>query len=426
MRFFALARLAVIAAMAVTVAVLNPTVASAAPITAAGYTLTLLNGTPLNGATLTAPTEAYVQGDTARVKRVQFTIDGASAPEDRTVPFTVALNLAAGSHRVLAKIWYDKTNTTIQADFTVSTITPPPTGTDPNTVNVANATQLSAALANAKPGQTIVLADGTYNSKFVINTPGTATAPITLKGSRNAILDSGAVNTGYTIHLNNADYWRLDGFTITRGNKAIMADQTNSTIIANVDAGNTGQEVIHLRNFSTDNVVRDSVIHDSGKYIDKYGEGVYLGSAQGNWATASGGQPDASDRNKVLNNTFRNTTSEAVDAKEATTGGEIRGNSMDGSGVSGTNGGDSLVDAKGNNYIIANNTVTGSGPFLLDGMQTHVAVAGWGQNNVFDANTFTLAAPGYAINVSGSPNVVRCNNTTTGTAKGLTNVACTP
>ena len=39
-----------------------------------------------------------------------------------------------------------------------------------------------------------------------------------------------------------------------------MADQTNSTIIANVDAGNTGQEVIHLRNFSTDNVVRDVAI----------------------------------------------------------------------------------------------------------------------------------------------------------------------
>jgi len=36
-----------------------------------------------------------------------------------------------------------------------------------------------------------------------------------------------------------------------------------------------------------------------------------------------------------------------------------------------------------------------------------------------------VAVPGYGINISGATNIVKCNNTQTGAAKGLSNVACT-
>src|SRR2546421_3506581 len=56
------------------------------------------------------------------------------------------------------------------------------------TVNVANAAQLKAALLGAHPGDVVHLADGTYKGAFYATVSGTSTAPITLTGSRNAVL----------------------------------------------------------------------------------------------------------------------------------------------------------------------------------------------------------------------------------------------
>jgi hypothetical protein len=100
-----------------------------------------------------------------------------------------------------------------------------------NVVNVANPAQLRSALAGAKPGQTIHLADGRYVGNFNANKPATANSPITLTGSRNAILDGRTTSTGYTLHLNGASYWHLDGFSIVHGLKGLVLDSTNHATI---------------------------------------------------------------------------------------------------------------------------------------------------------------------------------------------------
>jgi hypothetical protein len=65
------------------------------------------------------------------------------------------------------------------------------------TVNVSGSTQLDAALANALPGDHIVLAGGTYSGNRTLARAGTATAPIVVKSQAL----HGATLTGGTLTL---------------------------------------------------------------------------------------------------------------------------------------------------------------------------------------------------------------------------------
>jgi hypothetical protein len=295
-------------------------------------------------------------------------------------------------------------------------------GSPGSAIPVTTAAQLTAALAAAKPGQTIALADGTYTGRFTAAANGTATAPITLTGSRKAILTTGGLTGGYALHV-TGDRWNVTGLSVSRAAKGIVLDGSNGSVIAGVDVGQIGAEAIHVRTSSTDVTVKDSVIHDTGLDQPSYGEGVYLGSATSNWASIMGSAttPDRSDRARVTGNTFRDIAAEGVDVKEGTTGGVITGNTFTDVGYSGANYADSWIDVKGNGYRIEDNSGSGT---KLDAFQVHVAVAGWGRDTVFGRNTVTGGVPGYEVSVqSGAAGtVVACGTTTAG--KGLTNVSC--
>ncbi|WP_131770586.1 right-handed parallel beta-helix repeat-containing protein [Candidatus Protofrankia californiensis] len=320
--------------------------------------------------------------------------------------------------------------------------TPTPTPDGGRAVKVTNSDQLVAALVNAKPGDVITLADGTYTTKgiqspvaigskkyvgtFVASTSGTADKPIVLQGSHKAIIDGkpGGNGTGtqYGLYLAAANYWQVKGITVTNVAKGIVLDRSSHDLIDGVEVYNIGQEGIHLRSFSSDNVVQNSNVHDTGKKNPTYGEGLYVGSANSNWGTYSDGQPDRSDRNKLLNNTISKTGAESMDIKEGTTGGTIQGNSFDGAGMSGS-WADSWMDMKGNNWSVTGNRGVNA---LQDGFQVHGALSGWGNSNTFTSNTADVKAKGYGFwlqnNVTG--NIVSCVNTVTNAASGLSNVPC--
>jgi len=308
----------------------------------------------------------------------------------------------------------------------------PPPAVTWRIVNVSTATELKAALANAIPGDEIVMADGVYKGKFVIATGknGTATNDITLRGSRNAILDAESIQTGYVLHL-QASYWNLIGFTVTNGLKGIMCDGIRECLIYNVKVFHIGEEGIHLRTFSTNNTIQGCDISELGLKTPDYGEGVYLGSANNNWPVYTNGVADRSDSNLVFNNKIGpGVTAECIDVKEGTTGGIIRGNYFDATGITGANSGDSWIDVKGNNTLIENNIGTNPGGTIFkDGYQVHCAVAGWGNNNLFKNNVCTVNATGYGFNIqlSGSNgtttgNKVYTTNTVTGAASGIANI----
>lgn len=343
------------------------------------------------------------------------------------------------------------TTVVVNPTMVTSVVTPPavstspslPTPSDPvmtpsvgRTVNVSTSAQLTAALANAQPGDTIVMADGTYSGtallgnytgSFAIGVSGTASNPITLTGSANAVISGNGVGGHYGLYLNGASYWNLVGFSIYGASKGLVLDNSSHNFIQGVSVSDIGDEGIHLRTFSSQNVVKNNFVSQTGQTSPQFGEGIYLGSANSNWCTYTNCQPDTSDANIVIGNTITGTGAESIDIKEGTTGGYIANNSSDGSALSNQNSADSWVDVKGNDYLLAGNVGNNS---INDGFQVHSVYTGWGEGNVFDANTANVNGPGYGFNVVSTAkqlgNVVYCDNTETGAVLGLSDVACTP
>lgn len=296
-----------------------------------------------------------------------------------------------------------------------------PTRCPAATVTVSEGDGLQAALTSAKPGDVIVMVDGVYGGEFTTTSSGTSGKPIFLCGSSNAILEGDGHSGGYVMHLDGAKYWRLVGFTVRNGQKGVMADGTVGSIIQGLTIHSIGDEALHLRRNSTDNTVVANTIYDTGNRRDKFGEGIYVGSAKSNWCSITDCEPDRSDRNVIQGNVIYGVTAEGLDIKEGTTGGIVKGNTFDGGSMTG-GGGDSWVDVKGNSWIIENNTGTNSS---MDGFQVHEILNGWGEGNVFRGNTAKVNGPGFGFSLTPEQdNVVACSNTVTGAKEGYSNVSC--
>ncbi len=298
--------------------------------------------------------------------------------------------------------------------------TPDPSVCPTPTVRVRTADELQEALDAAGPGTVIGLAAGTYVGNFVATASGTATAPARLCGPTDAVLDGGGQKKGYVLHLDGAQHWVLHGFTVRNGQKGLVADGTVGSTISGLTVYGTGDEAVHLRKHSTDNVVVGNTISDTGSRKAKFGEGVYVGSAHSNWCDITDCEPDLSDRNQVLGNAIYATSSEAVDIKEGTSDGVLSGNQLDGSGISDA---DSWVDVKGNDWTVSDNVGRHS---PLDGFQTHDVSDGWGTRNVFTGNSGSLTdADGVLIALKPvNENRASCNNTLLGGTGELTNKTC--
>jgi parallel beta-helix repeat protein len=287
------------------------------------------------------------------------------------------------------------------------------------TTTVSSTSGLTAALSGAKPGDVILLRAGTYTGNFVTSASGTASAPISLCGTAASVLDGGGIKSGYVFHLNAASYWHLEGFSVTNGQKGVVTDKATGVLIQGLTVHGIGDEGIHLRDFSSNNTVDRNTVSNTGMLKEKYGEGIYVGTAKSNWCSFSQCKVDASNDNTVSNNHISNTTAENVDIKEGTTGGILTGNTFDGAGMTAA---DSWVDVKGNDWLIQDNTGRDS---PADGFQTHQILDGWGTGNVFTNNTAAVDGPGYGFHIT-KPlgNVLKCSNTVTGAGRGVSNIAC--
>ncbi|MEU7784665.1 cellulose binding domain-containing protein [Amycolatopsis sp. NPDC049159] len=374
-----------------------------------------------------------------------FNVSGAGLPAACTV------NGAActGGGQVTTTPTTTATRTSTRPPAT--TTTPPPSG---DVVSVSTAAQLQAALANAAPGQAIKLAAGTYRGSFVTTKPGTAAEPITLSGPSNAVLindgPSGDApdcpaptpgwDSGYGLWLSGAPYWNLTGFTVQESKKGIVVDDSPHTTIDGVTVHHVDEEAIHFRRSSADSVLKNSTITYTGLVQPGYGEGVYLGSANSNWAChGNSGGVDRGDRIQVLDNHIGPfIAAEPIDVKEGTFSGVIRGNTFDGRGISGENSADSWIDVKGIGYTIEDNTGTFSAPgTFANGYENHNTSTSPsfdnGCGNVWRGNKSDLGGAGdYAIKISSvskcsaNPNVVYASNTVANARSGLTNIPVTP
>jgi hypothetical protein len=290
------------------------------------------------------------------------------------------------------------------------------------TVTVRSAAQLQRALDKAAKGQRIRLADGVYQGEFVLRRSGTARQRIALCGSRRAVLRGDSVKEGYVLHLDGADHWTISGFSVTNGEKGVMADRARHNIVQDLAVHHIGHEGIHLRSFSSDNLVQGNLVDHTGLRKARYGEGIYVGSAHSNWCRHSRCKPDRSDGNRILGNRIGpNVTAESVDLKEGTSSGLVSGNVFLGERMTGA---DSWVDVKGNAWRVQGNRGSVS---PQDGFQVHVEAPGWGRGNELAGNTGDLGPRGeYGVRVDddAAGTVVRCNNRIGGAGKGLANIPC--
>ncbi|HET7012352.1 MAG TPA: hypothetical protein VFI65_00470 [Streptosporangiaceae bacterium] len=289
-------------------------------------------------------------------------------------------------------------------------------------MRVGTADALSAAIAAAKPGEMISLAPGTYVGEFVATTSGRQRAPITLCGGRDAILQGESIRHGYVVYLKDVSWWRLEGFTVAGGQKGVVADHATDDLIYGLYVHDTGDEAIHLRAFSSDDVVSHCAIRHTGLGVQFFGEGIYVGSANKNWCRYTSCKPDRSDDDKIVDNDIADTSAENIDIKEGTTGGLILGNHLDGKGMVAA-AATAWINVKGNDWTIKDNTGIDSNG---DGFAVHQVYPGWGIGNVFIGNNAQVDGPGVGIYVQSRSlkTVVACSNTAHGAAHGLSNQPC--
>ena len=290
-------------------------------------------------------------------------------------------------------------------------------------IDVSSAADLARALSSASGGTMIRLPDGELRGAFRATVSGSAGKPIVLCGSRAAVLSASATSTVFTLE---GDYWVLSGFSVIGGQKGVLLDGAQHALLTLLSVHGTGNEGVHFRAGSSDNILEWSEVSDTGNESPEFGEGVYIGSALSHWAefTGSASTPDRSDRNVIRNNKLGpNVRAELIDVKEGTTGGVIQDNSFDGAGIASGGFADSWVDVKGNGYSLVGNQGVNA---ANDGFQVHVVDSGWGNDNVFQKNHAEVNAKGYGFRVGDGAKgtVVGCDNVVSGAGAGLSNIGC--
>lgn len=350
------------------------------------------------------PTGMYTAGSTAGTFRVIATVTGQTMSD--TAIITIANQVSASASC---------------SDVAHSRL-----------VSVSTAAELHSALQNAKPGDLIDLADGSYhdgNEFRITSVSGTSSQRITLCGSANAVIDGGGYVTNDGIHAVGANYWSFRGFSITNSLRDFYAEGSSRDSLVGLNVHNSGQEAIHIHALSKGTVLTKNHIYDTGKSQAIWGAGIYIGTTYTSWGQYSGGQPDASDSTVIDGNRIGPTTAEAVILHDGTSGAEVMNNTFDGSAVVISSQGypKNWVTVQGNYNYIHNNTGTdivasGFGYWAL------AHAPGWGSHNTFAANTSDLGGGDWAFEIDGATtgNVVKCSNTVSDARRGLSSIPCSP
>lgn len=263
-------------------------------------------------------------------------------------------------------------------------------------VYCSSADEIQSALRDARAGDKIIIKEGSYIGKwmesgyFSSNGEGTKEHPITIE-SENPNNPSKLVglrsSSGYALYL-TGDYWRVNNLKITNAQKGIMIDNGNYNIISDCQVYDVEQEGIHLRDGSSNNIIKDTKVYNTGTVRADFGEGIYVGSDKGKWNEFK----KECDNNIITNCEIGpNVRAEHLDIKEGTTGTTVKECIFKGEGIAGKNYADSFIDVKGNKTVVKNNIgYRNNNSIIVDAFQIHVQVDGWGLDNEFYDNDLFL------------------------------------
>jgi len=254
------------------------------------------------------------------------------------------------------------------------------------TINVTanNALSLQTALLNAQAGDEIIIPAGNYytstkaddtlntsNALFFIKAAGTAANPIIIRAADpnnkpvlgdNVVSSTTGINAGNVMQIlgnvsagsNQDKYITVMNLKMQYRKKGLLIDRSNHVTVDGVEVSFVGQEAIHIRDKSSNNLVKNTKASDTGLALNQegYGEGFYVGTDKGAWATYHYACYDNVFQN---NTTGPNITAEHFDIKEGTLRTIVEGTTMNGTKISGANSANTFINDKGKNTTIRNN-----------------------------------------------------------------------
>ncbi len=284
-------------------------------------------------------------------------------------------------------------------------------------------TSIQQALDYAKPGDTVKIADGEYKQSFSSVRDGTKKRPITIEGSRKAII----YGSGSRIIEINHSFLQLKGFSVNGksgdGTKKsdykdkliyVIGKEKNNGVhgllLTDLSLENAGGECLRLRYQAHDNEVSKSIIKNCGVYDFKFsdggknGEGIYVGTAPEQ--LSDGKNPtngrDTSNNNWIHDNQIETYGNECVDIKESAHDNLVENNSCSHQMDSESGG----LDARGSNNTFRGNKVfnnKGAG-VRLGGDEDDDGI----NNNVYDNEIFDNE--GTALKITREPQGKICGN----------------
>ncbi|WP_431322982.1 hypothetical protein [Rhizobium sp. YTU87027] len=280
------------------------------------------------------------------------------------------------------------------------------------------------ALDVAQPGDTVMLAPGTYMQDLRSVRDGELGKPITIEGTLGSVVKGGGqprvieINHSY-IELRN---FTVDGRFEKPNTKKSYRDKLLYVIghtpgreltglrVLGMDIRNAGGECVRLRYQARQNEIAYSRISSCGRFDflfndgGKNGEGIYIGTAPEQ--LGGRGAPDKaidhSDRNRIHDNVITTAGNECVDIKEGSSGNIIEKNSCTGQKDPNSGG----FDSRGNSNVFRYNLV-------YDVVGTGVRLGGDeatdGTNNDVYGNTFRNVGVGL-IRAQRAPQGKICEN----------------
>lgn len=250
---------------------------------------------------------------------------------------------------------------------------------------------LREAMRVAIAGDTILVAPGTYTGStsqsgdpgnlpngtgyFWIGNDGTALDPIVVVAqdpARPPILQGDTVASGYVVHV-TGDHVILKNLILETGDKIVVFDNASHGLIEDCELRHSGNEILHIRDASSNVVIHRSELHNSGNIAPNFGEGIYIGTDQARWGADDvqetgtvapwwgdkavsegfGGYDWRVHGTRVECSHLHDISAEPIDVKEGTQYTVVTGNVFDGDST-GRKGGasyfdyvDSYIDQKG-------------------------------------------------------------------------------
>ncbi|CAN0385323.1 unnamed protein product, partial [Ascophyllum nodosum] len=190
---------------------------------------------------------------------------------------------------------------------------------------------LSEALELAEPGDTIFLADGTYDTAIVSYRDGKEGQPITIQGGNDVVIKGNYRSRSVLI---NHSFISLKHFTVegkiedssdagAYNNKCVYVDGEGSELDGFVMEGlliqNCGGECVRLKNSVVNSKILDNTIENCGIHDykfeseDKNGEGIYVGTSSNQWVDETS---DNCFGNVIEGNIISTNGNECVEIKE--------------------------------------------------------------------------------------------------------------